>query len=167
MRHWGLWEHRMAASWLVQRCSVLRPGVPTPPNTHTHTHIHLFRLYIYQGAQNDSCEEEGCMKQMPSDPCSITVSPRAPPILETRNSMRCVCTDGDCIDLSRELIDRLITSTSVTALYSEHSAITFTLCTDRNAFGKGYWKLNNSVLNDIEYLKGIIESYEVWMKKRF
>ena len=46
---------------------------------------------------------------------------------------------------------------------SDHSAISLTLKSlNSNKKGKGYWKLNNSFINEADYIAGIINGVETW-----
>ena len=47
----------------------------------------------------------------------------------------------------------------------DHKAVTMNIRLRTNTRGKGYWKLNNSIINDEEYVEGITKLYEETMEE--
>ena len=59
--------------------------------------------------------------------------------------------------ISRDAICLVYSTDIRPALKYDHNAISLKLKVSENKRGKGYWKLNNSLLNDITYLNEIKE----------
>ena len=48
---------------------------------------------------------------------------------------------------------------------SDHSAITLSLKALANVRGKGYWKFNNSFLEENDFISGITQEYQKWLQE--
>jgi len=65
--------------------------------------------------------------------------------------------------ISDSLSDYVEETDILPGIKSDHSPITLHLATIKNQNkGKGLWKLNNSFLNEDQYIKALIENLQVW-----
>jgi len=67
--------------------------------------------------------------------------------------------------ISNALQDFCFNTDIVPSVRSDHSCITLSLRAVENTKGRGYWKLNNTYLDDEDFVKGITDEYETWVKE--
>ena len=53
----------------------------------------------------------------------------------------------------------------VPSVRSDHSSVTLSLRAIENIRGKGYWKLNSTLLDERDYVNGIRQEYPLWIKE--
>ena len=81
----------------------------------------------------------------------------------SQNSPRIFCR-LDYWLISNTLHDLVKTTDIIPALRTDHAAISFELANGSNdTKGKGFWKMNCSLLDDEEYVNGIAEKIPVWL----
>jgi hypothetical protein len=61
--------------------------------------------------------------------------------------------------VSEDIMSIISYSNMLTKYKSDHSPVEIEIIISKHTRGRGYWKFNNSLLNDVEYVKMVNTNY--------